>query len=61
MKLNRLRVVGKSAELSERVVAPNWAALVNLRLDLENRQRTSPMWRTDLCGAGPRNACFDAA
>jgi hypothetical protein len=35
MKLNRLHLVGNSAELSERVCAPNWAALVNLRLDLE--------------------------
>jgi DNA-directed RNA polymerase specialized sigma24 family protein len=35
MKLNRLQLVGKSAELSERAFAPSWAALVNLRLDLE--------------------------
>jgi len=35
MKLNRLQLVGKSAELFERVFAPSWAALVNLRLDLE--------------------------
>lgn len=35
MKLKRLHLVGESDELSERVFAPNWAALVNLRLDLE--------------------------
>jgi DNA-directed RNA polymerase specialized sigma24 family protein len=35
MKLNRLQLVGKSPELSERVRAPSWAALVDLRLDLE--------------------------
>jgi DNA-directed RNA polymerase specialized sigma24 family protein len=35
MKLNRLQLVGKSADLSERVFAPSWAALVDLRLDLE--------------------------
>ena len=35
MKLNRVQLVGKTADLSERVSAPSWAALVNLRLDLE--------------------------
>jgi DNA-directed RNA polymerase specialized sigma24 family protein len=35
MKLNRLHFVGKTAELAERVRAPSWAALVDLRLDLE--------------------------
>ena len=35
MKLNRLQLVGKTAELAERVRAPSWAALVDLRLDLE--------------------------
>jgi hypothetical protein len=35
MKLNRLQFVGRSAEISERVLAPSWAALVELRLDLE--------------------------
>src|SRR5258708_3021204 len=35
MKLNRLELVGRSAELSERRIAPNWTALVDLRLDLE--------------------------
>jgi DNA-directed RNA polymerase specialized sigma24 family protein len=34
-KLNRLQLVGKSAELSERVRSPGWAALVDLQLDLE--------------------------
>lgn len=35
MKLNRLQLVGKTADLSERVSAPSWVALVNFRLDLE--------------------------
>jgi DNA-directed RNA polymerase specialized sigma24 family protein len=35
MKLNRLQLVGKSTEISERVLAPSWAALVEFRLDLE--------------------------
>lgn len=35
MKLNRLQFVGRTAEISERVLAPSWAALVELRLDLE--------------------------
>ena len=35
MKLKRLQLVGKTADLSERVSAPRWVALVNLRLDLE--------------------------
>lgn len=35
MKLNRLRPVGQSTELAERVFAPSWVALVDLRLDLE--------------------------
>lgn len=35
MKLNRLQFVGRSADLSERILAPSWAALVDLRLDLE--------------------------
>jgi predicted transcriptional regulator len=35
MKLNRLQLVGKSNEISERMLAPRWAALVELRVDLE--------------------------
>ena len=35
MKLSRLQFVGRSADLSERIFAPNWAALIELRLDLE--------------------------
>ena len=35
MKLNRLQLVGRTADLSERVRAPSWAALVDLRLELE--------------------------
>jgi hypothetical protein len=34
-KLNRLELVGGSTELSERRIAPDWTALVELRLDLE--------------------------
>ena len=34
MKLNRLQCVGRSVELPERVPAPRWAALLELRLDL---------------------------
>ena len=39
MKLKRLQLVGGSAELSERRIAPNWTALVELRLDLEKLGR----------------------
>ena len=35
VRLNRLRFSGTTAELPERVHAPSWAALVDLRLDLE--------------------------
>lgn len=35
MKLNRLQLVGKSTDISERVLAPTWSALVELRVDLE--------------------------
>jgi len=38
-KLNRLELVGGSTELSERRIAPNWTALVELRLDLERLTR----------------------
>ena len=40
MKLNRLELVGGSAELSERRIAPDWTALVELRLDLERLTRS---------------------
>ena len=39
-KLNRLELVGGSTELSERRIAPNWTALVELRLDLERLTRS---------------------
>jgi DNA-directed RNA polymerase specialized sigma24 family protein len=35
MKLHRLQLVGRTADLSERVRAPSWEALVDLRLELE--------------------------
>jgi len=34
MKINRLQCVGQSSDLPERVLAPRWAALLELRLDL---------------------------
>jgi hypothetical protein len=39
-KLNRLELVGGSTELSERRIAPDWTALVELRLDLERLTRS---------------------
>ncbi len=39
MKLHRLQFVGGAAELSERRIAPNWAALVESRLDLAKLAR----------------------
>jgi len=39
-KLNRLELVGGSTELSERRIAPDWTALVQLRLDLEKLTRS---------------------
>lgn len=39
LKLNRLQFVGGSAELSERRIVADWAALVDLRLDLEKLGR----------------------
>jgi hypothetical protein len=39
-KLNRLELVGGSAELSDRRIAPDWTALVELRLDLERLTRS---------------------
>jgi hypothetical protein len=57
MKLNRLELVGGSAELSERRIAPNWTALVELRLDLETLTRNlTPKSRTML---GLRRSGFD--
>ena len=38
-KLNRLELLGGSTELSERRIAPDWTALVELRLDLERLTR----------------------
>jgi hypothetical protein len=38
-KLNRLELIGGSAELSDRRIAPDWTALVELRLDLERLTR----------------------
>jgi hypothetical protein len=38
-KLSRLELVGGSSELSERRIAPDWTALVELRLDLERLTR----------------------
>src|SRR5208282_884321 len=38
-KLSRLELVGGSTELSERRIAPDWTALVELRLDLERLTR----------------------
>ena len=35
MKLHRLQLMGRSADLPERIFAPGWAGLVELRLDLE--------------------------
>jgi hypothetical protein len=57
MKLNRLELVGGSAELSERRIAPNWTALVELRLDLERLTRNlTDCGRTML---GLRRSGFD--
>ena len=57
MKLNRLGLVGGSAELSERRIAPNWTALVELRLDLERLTRNlTDCGRTML---GLRRSGFD--
>jgi hypothetical protein len=57
MKLNRLELVGGSAELSERRIAPNWTALVELRLDLERLTRNlTDCGRTML---GLRSSGFD--
>ena len=39
-KLSRLELAGGSAELSERRIAPDWTALVELRLDLERLTRS---------------------
>ena len=39
-KLNRLELAGGSTELSERRIAPDWTALVELRLDLERLTRS---------------------
>jgi hypothetical protein len=39
-KLSRLELVGGSTELSERRIAPDWTALVELRLDLERLTRS---------------------
>src|SRR5208282_1820353 len=39
-KLSRLELVGGSTELSERRIAPDWTALVELRLDLEKLTRS---------------------
>lgn len=39
-KLSRLELAGGSAELSERRIAPDWTALVELRLDLERLSRS---------------------
>lgn len=38
-KLSRLELAGGSAELSERRIAPDWTALVELRLDVERLTR----------------------
>ncbi len=38
-KLNRLQFVGGTSELSERRIAPDWTALVEFRLELENLGR----------------------
>jgi hypothetical protein len=39
-KLSRLELAGGSTELSERRIAPDWTALVELRLDLERLTRS---------------------
>jgi|SRR5882762_930432 len=50
LKLNRLQFVGGSTELSERRIVADWAALVNLRLDLEKLGRKL-LIRVELCWA----------
>jgi len=56
-RLHRLQLVGGSAELSERQFAPDWTALVDVRLDLERLARSlTHKCRTML---GLRSSGFD--